>query len=424
MLRLDGLVSPDAVAALTADLEVLAEPLVVVVDDLHVAGAAVVDFLEMLVEYKPAHVQFVVATRIEPGLRLERMRVGGELAEVRDTDLSFTTVESEEFLDAFGVRLPGPALTLLHQRTEGWVAGLQMAALSMQASPDPLEALERVGLPTQTIVDYFVREVLERQSDEIADFMLSTSILDVLSVDRCVALCGEGSGTILDQLERAHLFVVSVGEQRTTYRYHHLIRDVLRDQLHAIDPARERRLHRLAAAHADGAGRVGEAARHLLAAGDRSAAFGLLSRGMLSNYYIDPTIGTDLDHDDIDPSLFADAPQQLVALTGELLMRGAFDRGSRGLRLLRESTIDAVDRPVLAAQVAMVEAFHHFLIGEPEEALSRSTFANVVGDGLAELDDWFADQPTLEIRCYAWANKREAFRQLANGPPSAHRDDS
>ena len=227
LVRLDGSVSPDAVAALTADLDVLEQPLVIVVDDLHLAGAAVVDALEMLVEYKPAHVQFVVATRIEPSLRLERMRVTGELAEVRDTDLSFTAVETEELLDEFGVCLPGPELALLHQRTEGWVAGLQMAALSMQASPDPLEALGRVGLPTQTIVDYFVREVLERQSDEIADFMLSTSILDVLSIDRCVALCGEGSGAILDQLDRAHLFVVSVGEQRPKYRYHHLIRDVL-----------------------------------------------------------------------------------------------------------------------------------------------------------------------------------------------------
>ena len=191
LLRLDGSVSPDAVAAFTADLEALEEPLVIVVDDLHVAGAAVVDCLETFVEYKPAHVQFVVATRIEPGLRLERMRVGGELAEVRDADLAFTDVETEEFLDAFDVRLPGPELFLLQQRTEGWVAGLQMAALAMQASPDPLEALGRVGLPTQTIVDYFVREVLERQSDEVAEFMLSTSILDVLTVDRCVALCGD-----------------------------------------------------------------------------------------------------------------------------------------------------------------------------------------------------------------------------------------
>jgi LuxR family maltose regulon positive regulatory protein len=420
LLRLDGSLSPDAVAALTADLEALEEPLVIVLDDLHVAGAAVVDVLEMLVEYKPAHVQFVVATRIEPRLRLDRMRVGGQLAEVRDTDLSFTAVETDEFLEGFGVRLPGPELALLHQRTEGWVAGLQMAALSIQASPDPLEALGRVGLPTQTIVDYFVREVLERQSDEIADFMLSTSILDVLSIDRCVALCGEGSGPMLDQLDRAHLFVVSVGEQRTTYRYHHLIRDVLRDQLHATDPARERQLCRLAAAHADGAGRVGEAVRHLLAAGDREAAFNRLSRGMLSNYFADPTIGTDLDHDDIDPSLFAEAPHELVTLTGELLMRGAFERGSRGLRLLREIAIDSSERPALAAKVAMVEGFHHFLIGEPNEALARSTFAHDVGGALAELDDWFADQPSLAIRCHAWANDRESFRRLANGPPSVH----
>ena len=140
-------------------------------------------------------------------------------------------------------------------------------------------AASRVQLGRHVVAGYFLEEVLSRQPPEVAEFMLATSVLDELSVAACTALWGQGSTKMLELLYSAHMFVAIVDDEAGTYRYHHLIREVLQTELHARDPAREKRLHEAAAHHLIEAAQAGAAARHLLAAGNQAAAFSLLSDG-------------------------------------------------------------------------------------------------------------------------------------------------
>jgi LuxR family maltose regulon positive regulatory protein len=162
-MSLDGEVSADAVAALAGDLEVLDGARVLVIDDFHLASAASADALRWLVEYHPPSLQLVVASRVDPPLRVHRMRAHQDLVELRDGDLSFSVEETRSFLSGFGVRLDEPDLALVHRRSEGWVAGLQMAAISIHGSPDPATAAGRLQLHRHTVADYFLEEVLSRR---------------------------------------------------------------------------------------------------------------------------------------------------------------------------------------------------------------------------------------------------------------------
>src|SRR5262249_16017728 len=155
-----------------------------------------------------------------------------------------------------------------------------MAALSIHGSPDPATAAGRVQLRRQAVAGYFLDEVLSHQPPQVTDFMLATSILDELSVPACTTVSGEGSAKMLEFLYGAHMFVAIVDEEAGTYRYHHLIKEVLQTELRAQDLAREKRLHEAAARYMIEAGQAGAAARHLLAAGDQAAAFSLLSEGV------------------------------------------------------------------------------------------------------------------------------------------------
>ena len=163
LLDLDGQVSADVIAALVDDLERPEGDGVLVIDDFHLTGKGGSDALALLVEYCPTALQIVVASRVDPALRLHRMRANDELVELRDQDLSFTPEEAERFLSGFGVRLSEPDAVLILRRSEGWVAGLQMAALSIQRSPDPIGAAARVELHRRTVAGYFLDEVVYRQ---------------------------------------------------------------------------------------------------------------------------------------------------------------------------------------------------------------------------------------------------------------------
>src|SRR6478736_708431 len=198
LIRLDGEVSADAVAALADDLDVPDGVRVLVIDDFHLAGAASADTLRWLVQYHPPSLQLIVASRVDPPLRVHRMRAHQDLVELRDGDLAFSVEETRNLLGGFGVRLDDPELILVHGRSEGWAAGLQMAALSIHGSPDPVIAAGRVQLGRHAIAGYFLDEVLSHQSPQVADFMLATSVLDELSVPACTAVCSAGSAKMLE----------------------------------------------------------------------------------------------------------------------------------------------------------------------------------------------------------------------------------
>jgi LuxR family maltose regulon positive regulatory protein len=413
LMSLDGEVSVDVVAALADDLEAPGRPRVLVIDDFHLAGAASADALRWLVEYHPPSLQLVVASRVDPPLRVHRMRAHQDLVELRDAHLSFSVAETRSFLHGFGVRLDEPELALVHSRSEGWAAGLQMAALSMQGSPDQATAAGRVRLHRHTVADYFLEEVLSRQPPEVAEFMLATSILDELSVPACTAVWGHGSAKMLEFLYGAHMFVAIVDDQARTYRYHQLIKEVLQTELHARDQARERRLHEAVARYLIEAGQTGAAARHLLAAGQQAAAFNLLSEGVVRDVLTNPTVGSALDIDEIRPELFADAPEFLLPLAAELLWRGAFERGSQAVTLARQNAIDPGRQPELAVQSAVVNMLHCTFIGQFDEALAHREWARPFEACADGVGDWGVTLNTLAMYCHTYVGQFSEARQLA-----------
>jgi LuxR family maltose regulon positive regulatory protein len=419
LMSLDGEVSVDVVAALADDLEAPDGLRVLVIDDFHLAGAASADALRWLVEYHPPSLQLVVASRVDPPLRVHRMRAHQDLVELRDAHLSFSVEETRSFLDGFGVRLDEPDLALVHSRSEGWIAGLQMAALSIQGSPDPATAAGRVQLHRHTVADYFLEEVLSRQPPEVVEFMLATSILDELSVAACTAVWGPGSAKMLEFLYGAHMFMAIVDDQARTYRYHHLIREVLQTELHARDQPQERRLHEAVARYLREAGQTGAAARHLLAAGEQAAAFSLLNEGVVRDVLTNPAVSSALDIDEIRLELFADAPEFLLPLAAELLWRGAFERGSRAVALVRRDSIDPGKQPELAVRLALVNMLHCTFIGQFVEALAHREWARAFEARADGVGDWIATLDALAMYCHTYLGQFSEARQLARALTAA-----
>jgi LuxR family transcriptional regulator, maltose regulon positive regulatory protein len=413
LMSLDGEVSADAVAALADDLDAPDGMRVLVIDDFHLAGAASADALRWLVECHPPSLQLVVASRVDPPLRVHRMRAHQDLLELRDADLAFSAEETRRLLAGFGVRLEDPELALVHQRSEGWVAGLQMAAISIQGSPDPVTAAGRVQLGRHAVAGYFLDEVLSQQPPDVADFMLATSVLDELSVPACTAVWGPGSAKMLEFLYGAHMFVTIVDEQAGIYRYHHLIREVLRTELHARDSERESRLHEAAAQHLIEAGQTGAAARHLLAAGTQAAAFSLLSEGVVRDVLTNPRVGSALDLDEIRPELFPGAPEFLLPLAAELLWRGAFERGSRAVALANQSHSDPDGQPEMAVRLALVNMLHCTFIGQFDEALAHREQARPFEAKAEGVSDWILTLDTLAMYCHTYIGNFSQARELA-----------
>ena len=366
----------------------------------------------MLLESQPAFLQLVVASRADPGLRLHRMRANEELVELRDQDLSFSAEETRHFLSGFGLLLSEHDLKLIHQRSEGWIAGLQMAAISMQHSPDPVNTAGRAQLHRHTVTGYFLDEVLSCQPPELVEFMLATSILDDLSLPACNALCGPGSAAHLERLYREHLFVTRVDDEGTTYRFHQLIREVLQAQLHLNDPAGERRLHERAAHYLAGAGQVGPAARHLLAAGDHAGASLLIRERLILDFWTKPTLGSALDLDEIRPELFVARPDLLVALAADLQLRGGFERGRRALALAQKADIDPAQQPELSVQLASANAIDLGLTGQLRESLAQRQWARSLRVEQGAVDEWLLGLNISGAYCHTYLGEFDAARQL------------
>jgi LuxR family transcriptional regulator, maltose regulon positive regulatory protein len=415
LLGLDGEVTADVAAALADDLQQHAGPLVLVVDDVHLADIGGVDALALLLEYRPPGLQLVLATRADPRLRVHRMRANQEVAEMRDRDLAFSAEESEELLSGFGVELSERDLAAVYRQTEGWAAGLQMAAISIHDSADRVVAARRVELRGRTVAGYFLDEVLYRQPPEVVDFMLVTSVLDELSAASCRALCGPTAGALLSRVYGSNLFLVLVDDDAPTYRYHHLIRDVLLAELHARDPSREKLLHAAAADYLADTGQIRSAARHLLAAGHTEAAFSLLSDRVLHDFLARPTIGSALDIEEVQPDLFAGAPEVLVPLATELVLGGGLERANRALMLAEKAGIDAERQPDLAFRQGHVKSLYCLLVGQLEESLALREQVLEMASRLSGVDDWLANLDYLAYTCYAYMGQFSEANRLA-GP--------
>jgi LuxR family maltose regulon positive regulatory protein len=327
--------------------------------------------------------------------------------------------ETRTLLAGFGVRLGEPELALVHSRSEGWVAGLQMAAISIHGSPDPATAAGRVELRRHTVAGYFLEEVLSQQPPEVAEFMLATSVLDELSAPACTAVYGQESAKMLEFLYGAHMFVAIVDDEAGTYRYHHLIKEVLQTELHARDADLEKRLHEAAAHYMIEAGQAGAATRHLLAAGAQDAAFSLLSDGVVRDVLTNPAVSSALDLDEIRPELFAGAPEFLLPLAAELLWRGAFERGSRAVALIRQCRIDPARQPELAVRLALVTMLHCTFIGQFDEAVAHRERARPIESEADGVADWIVTLDTLAMYCHSYLGHFGQARQLAEALTAA-----
>ena len=271
------------VERLLSDLRSLSEPAVLVIDDVHeLHSDDALASLELFLTRLPRHLRVVLVTRAALGLGLHRLRLTETLTELRAEDLRFSVEEARELLEASGIALSEAAVVSLHERTEGWAAGLRLAAGSLAGHPDP-EAFVREFCGTErTVAGYLLAEVLERQPPEVRDLLLRTSVLERVSGPLADALTGgSGSERILQELESANMFVTAVDVGRSWFRCHPLFGDLLRLELRRLNPTLIRPLNATAARWHEQHGDVVEAIRHAQAAADWPHAARLLADNQL-----------------------------------------------------------------------------------------------------------------------------------------------
>ncbi len=265
--------------ALLNDLGASTGDIVLVLDDYHVIDARdVQDAMAFLLDHLPPRLHVVIASRTDPALPLARLRARGELVETRAAELRFTPDEAAAYLnEMMGLELTARDVAALEGRTEGWIAALQLAALSMQGRDDVAGFIAGFAGDDRYVVDYLAEEVLQRQSDRVQTFLLQTSILGRLSGPLCDAVTGQGGGkAMLEALDRGNLFLVPLDDRRRWYRYHHLFADVLQARLLDERPDQIPDLHRRASAWYQQNGEPAVAIGHAVAAGDFERAADLV----------------------------------------------------------------------------------------------------------------------------------------------------
>ena len=263
---------------LLKDLAPLTDRLWLVIDDVHELDLDARRQLELLMMRAPGELRFMLASRHDVRLGLHRLRLEGELTEIRADDLRFSLAEARELLASAGVRLPDEALALLVDRTEGWAAGLRLAVLSLAGHPDPERSAAEFSGSERTVAEYLLAEVLDRQPEEVRRLLLRTSILERVNGELADLLTGGSGGErVLQDLEGANAFVVSLDAARTWFRYHHLFAGLLALELRRTAVSEVAGLHELAAGWFAGHGFAVEAVRHAQAARDWGLAARLLA---------------------------------------------------------------------------------------------------------------------------------------------------
>ena len=320
---------------LVNDLGAVANDVVLVLDDYHVIDARdVQEGMAFLLDHLPARLHLVIGSRADPALPLARLRVRGELVEIRAADLRFTPDEAAAYLNGvMGLALTAQDMAALEGRTEGWIAALQLAALSMQGRDDVAGFIAGFAGDDRYVVDYLVEEVLQRQPDRVHTFLLQTSILGRLSGPLCDAVTGQGGGkAMLEALDRGNLFLVPLDDRRRWYRYHHLFADVLRARLLDEQPDLLAELHRRASEWYEQNGERAVAIEHALAAEDFQRAADLVELAI-------PAIRRDLQvaraHkwlQALPDALLHSRPVLSVAFAGTLLAAGELEAVEARLR--------------------------------------------------------------------------------------------
>jgi LuxR family transcriptional regulator, maltose regulon positive regulatory protein len=311
------------VERLLKDLAPLNKPIWLVIDDVHELGPEVLRQLELLVMRAPPELRFVLSARHDVRLGLHRLRLEGELSEIRADDLRFSVAEAEEMFAAAGVAVPEPAVAVLRERTEGWAAGLRLAALAVAGHPDPARFAAGFSGAERTVAEYLLAEVLDRQPEPVRRLLLRTSILERVNGELADLLTGDQGGErTLQDLEAANAFVVSLDAARSWFRYHQMFAGLLRLELRRTAPGEVAGLHAAASAWFAGHAYPVEAVRHAQAAGDWGLAARLLA-GHWPGLYLDGQAA-------VVHELLAGFPAEARAADAELAALAAADELARG----------------------------------------------------------------------------------------------
>ncbi len=409
------------------DITAIPNDFILVLDDYHLVDDPAVDkALSFLLEHMPPHMHLAITTREDPNLPLPRLRVRNQLTELRAADLRFTPSEAAEFLNqVMGLDLSAEAVAALDSRTEGWVAGLQLAALSMKGNRDVAGFIQAFTGDHRYIVDYLVEEVLKNRPESIRRFLLHTSILDRLNGPLCDAVTGEpGSQTQLEALQRGNFFLIPLDDQRHWYRYHHLFADVLRAHLTAEQPDQLPSLHRRASAWFAQNGSAPEAIHHALAARDFEQAATLIERALPDTRQSrqEATLLSWLQA--LPEELFQHRPMLTVHYVGALLQNGQLDGVEARLQDAerwvgkdvgaRPIFVDEEDFQRLPGSVAMYRAAIALLHGDSAVAMAH---ARRVLELVREDDDFMRGAASSLIGLTAWTtgDLETAYRMFAGG---------
>jgi LuxR family maltose regulon positive regulatory protein len=304
-------------------------PLVLILDDFQtVESATVLDEVHAVLQRKPQLLRVVIVSRSDPHLPLALWRVRGELTEVREAELRFRPDEARAYLTSFpDLELDDHALAVLSEKTEGWIAGLQLAVISLQGNEDSDMVIERFRGTDRFIADFLVDEVLAQQPDDIRDFLLATSVLDRFDAALCETVTGRrGAELQLRRLEAANLFLVRLDATGTWFRYHALFVDLLRSELEHREPERARELHERAAVYLSETGRIAAAVEQFLAAGNETAAFSMISQP--TALLQDGPVATNGWIDVFPPAFIAAEPARMLVFADALRTVGRLDESA------------------------------------------------------------------------------------------------
>lgn len=439
------------------ELTTLSSPLILVLDDYHVLDSpSINDALAFLLDHMPPQMHLVMTTREDPNLPLARYRARGQLSELRVIDLRFTPNEAAELLNqAMGLSLAPEEITALEARTEGWITGLQLAALALQGlatqgRTDVAGFIKSFTGSHHFILDYLIEEVLQQQPDHVRRFLLQTAILDRLSGPLCDAVMGQEDGpgdesgtgkAMLSALARDNLFVIPLDDQRQWYRYHHLFADVLQARLREEQPTEVATLHQRASAWYEQHGQRTAAIRHALAAEDFAQAANLVELtwpGMHRSAFRSPNLLAWLAA--IPDELIRARPVLSIGYAWELLNGGEFERAEVWLEATerwlhnanmrtQSATLPANLSPDLMGEMVVMDQ-EEFRFFPAEVASARAYLAQARGDvagtvtyarqalDLIPKDDHIRRGPAASLLGLAYwttGNLEAAYEGLAEG---------
>ena len=361
--------------SLLNEVSSVSQPFILALDDYHtIHTPSIHGQIAFILEHQPAQMHLVILTREDPPLPLARLRASGQMSEIRENDLRFLPDECTKFLrQVMGLKLSSQNIADLERRTEGWIAGLQLAALSLHGDVDPEAFIRAFTGSSRFVMDYLVDEVFRRQSAEAQDFLLQTAILERLSGPLCDAVAGRSeSQNMLEALEQANLFLFPLDLSRQWYRYHRLFSELLRHRLHLHGGFSEGILHERASRWFEAQGHISEAIQHALASQDWERAARLIGQatdGMLKRGEMDTLIGW---FQKMPEELIRSLPELAMSYVWALLLIGKFDEAEV---LLAAFEVIVQSTPALLGNVVAAQAYAARARGDNQLVIERSELA-------------------------------------------------